>query len=98
MVEHLFPAIVEIPFGVHQKLDRAVSHNTGTNRCRVIPATGADIVLCIDQQFCHGFGAQVSGHDEVSYSVSPHVGNFSWTISLVPVGGDQDPALFTNFG
>ncbi len=51
-----------------------------------------------DQQFCHGFGTQVSRHDEVPDSVSSQVGNLSWAISLVPVGGDQDPAVLTDLG
>jgi hypothetical protein len=99
MVEHLLSAIVEIPFGVHQQFNRTVSHNAGTNRSLiVVPATGADVVLCSDQQFCHGLGTQVSRHDEVPDSVSSQVGNLSWTISLVPVGGDQYPAVLTDLG
>jgi hypothetical protein len=88
MVEHLLSAIMEIPFSVHQQFNGTVSHNAGANWSVIVPATGADVVLCRDQQFCHSLGTQVSRHHEMPDFVSSQVGNLSWTISLVPIGGD----------
>jgi len=64
----------------------------------IVPATRTDIVLRCDEQLRHCFGSEISRHGEVPYLVAPQISEFSWPISLVPISGDQDPAVLAYFG
>jgi hypothetical protein len=96
MVNLLFPSVVEAPCGIHQQLYPAVSQNVGTNWRVVVATTGADVVFRRCKQFGHSLRSEISWHHEVSDFVTAEIGGLAWTIALMPVCGNQNPAALAD--
>lgn len=97
MIDLFFLSIMEIPFRIHQQPNPALPHDACTGRRLIVPATGANIVLCCDQQFSHRGRSQIAGHGEVSNFIATKVRYLSGPVTLMPVGSDKNPSVLPNF-
>jgi hypothetical protein len=68
------------------------------NRRFIISATGANIILNRHQKLCHRSRSQIARHRKVSNLVESQVGDLSWSVTLMPVSGDEYPSALTDLG
>ena len=95
MVDLLFTSFVQIAFCIHQQFDPAVAENAGADGRVVVAAAGADVVFR-DEQSSHSLCAQVSWHHEMPDFAPSEIVDFAWTIALMPVFSNQNPAAFAD--
>lgn len=96
MVDLLFASFVQIAFCIHQQFDPAATQNAPADWRVVVATAGANVIFRSDEQFSHSLCAQVSWHHEMSDFVAAQIGDFAWTIALMPVCGDQNPATLAD--
>ena len=97
VVKPLFSSVVKATFRIQQKLDSSGSLDASADGRFVIAAASADVILGRNQQLGHPLCPQVSGHHEVPDLVAAKVRTLPRAVSLMPIGGNQDPSMLPNF-
>lgn len=96
VIELFFTPVVETSLRVHQKFDASIAKDTSADWRVIVTAASANVVLRFHKELRHCFRAQVSGHHKVLHHVTTKVRTLPRAISLMPVGGNEDPAVLSN--
>src|SRR5208282_4169082 len=82
----LVPNHIDVAIAKHIRADVAV----------VVPSTCANIILCLDQQFCHSPRAEISWQGKMLHTVPTQIFGLSWPGTLVPIRRNQQPSLLAD--